>query len=176
MNDNNDFGFIPIKSKILPQYDGSNPQTENKVKPKTVSVAENTVKSNATNVVASAAGVKILSPGSGKQIPVGNLTIFGISTDNEKSDCSVSVDLNNQKPFQKAKATGPYGENDYSSWTFTYSPAYHTIENGINDLTSKLECVENSKVITKWHSINVTGVTTEDSKPASSLVLCHFVI
>ena len=45
MNDNNDFGFIPIKSKILPQYDGSNPQTENKVKPKTVSVAENTVQS-----------------------------------------------------------------------------------------------------------------------------------
>ena len=42
MNDNNDFGFIPIKSKILPQYDDSNPQTENKVKPKTVSVAENT--------------------------------------------------------------------------------------------------------------------------------------
>src|SRR4030095_8842676 len=98
-------------------------QTEKKVKPKTVSVAENTDtdKSNATNVVASAAGVKILSPSSGKQIPVGNLTIFGISTDNETSDCTVTVDWNNQKPFQKAKATGPYGEDDYSSWTYTYS-------------------------------------------------------
>ena len=170
MNDNNDFGFIPIKSKILPQYDDSNPQTENKVKPKTVSVAENTVKSNATNVVASAAGVKILSPGSGKQIPVGNLTIFGISTDNEKSDCTVSVDWNNQKPFQKAKPTGPYGEDDYSSWTYTYSTSYHTIEKGLNDLTSKLECLENSKVTTKWHSINVSGVVTNDSNLSSDLV------
>ena len=170
MNDNNDFGFIPIKSKILPQYDGSNPQTETKVKPKTVSVAENTVKSNATSVVAYAAGVKILSPGSGKQIPVGNLTIFGISTDNEKSDCTVSVDWNNQKPFQKAKATGPYGEDDYSSWTYTYSTSYHTIEKGLNDLTSKLECLENSKVTTKWHSINVSGVITNDSNLSSDLV------
>ena len=170
MNDNNDFGFIPIKSKILPQYDGSNPQTETKVKPKTVSVAENTVKSNATSVVAYAAGVKILSPGSGKQIPVGNLTIFGISTDNEKSDCTVSVDWNNQKPFQKAKATGPYGEDDYSSWTYTYSTSYHTIEKGLNDLTSKLECLENSKVTTKWHSINVSGVVTNDSNLSSDLV------
>ena len=56
-----------------------------------------------------------------EKIPVGNLTIFGISTDNEKSDCTVLVDWNNQKPFQKAKAAGPYGEDDYSSWTFTYS-------------------------------------------------------
>jgi len=172
MNDNNDFGFIPIKSKILPQYDDSNPQTENKVKPKTVSVAENTDtdKSNEANVVASAAGVKILSPGSGKQIPVGNLTIFGISTDNEKSDCTVTVDWNNQKPFQKAKATGPYGEDDYSSWTYTYSAPYHTIEKGLNDLTSKLECLENSKVATKWHSINVSGVVTNDSNLSSNLV------
>ncbi|MDW0261475.1 MAG: hypothetical protein QN823_00570 [Nitrososphaeraceae archaeon] len=206
MNDNNDFGFIPIKSKILPQYDDSNPQTENKVKPKTVSVAENTDtdksnatnvvasaagaqtenkvkpktvsvaentdtdKSNATNVVASAAGVKILSPSSGKQIPVGNLTIFGISTDNEKSDCTVSVDWNNQKPFQKAKATGPYGEDDYSSWTYTYSASYHTIGKGLNDLTSKLECLKNSKVTTKWHSINVSGVVTNDSNLSSDLV------
>jgi hypothetical protein len=165
-----DIGFIPIKSKILPQYDSTNPQTENKAKAQTLAVAENTDKSNATNVVASAAGVKILSPGSGKQIPVGNLTIFGISTDNEKSDCTVTVDWNNQKPFQKAKATGPYGEDDYSSWTYTYSDSYHTVEKGLNDLTSKLECLENSKVTTKWHSINVSGIVTNDSNLSSNLV------
>ncbi len=165
-----DVGFIPIKSKILPQYDNSIPQTENKAKAQTFAISENTKKSNSTNEVASTAGVKILSPSSGKEIPVGNLTIFGISTDNEKSDCTVSVDWNNEKPFQKAKATGPYGADDYSSWTYTYSASYHTIENGLNDLTSKLECLENSKVITKWHSINVSGVVTNDSIPSSNLV------
>ena len=92
-----DVGFIPIKSKILPQYDNSIPQTENIVKAQTFAVSENSKKSNATNAVASTAGVKILSPSSGKEIPVGNLTIFGISTDNEKSDCTVSVDWNKKK-------------------------------------------------------------------------------
>ena len=163
--------LVPVKAKILPQYDESVPQPINQVK-STTDVKVNNVKEalNPTESAPASMGIKILSPKSGKEIPDGNLTILGTSTDTEKSNCSVSVDLNNQKPFQKAKATGPYGDDDYSSWTFTYSPSYHTIENGINDLTSKLECVENSKVITKWHSINVTGVTTEDAKPTSSLV------
>jgi len=84
-----DVGLIPIKSKILPQYDNSNPQTENKAKAQTFAISENSKKSNETNVVASTAGVKILSPSSGKEIPVGNLTIFGIQQINEKSDCTV---------------------------------------------------------------------------------------
>jgi len=151
--------------------DGSTPQSITEVKSQKDSKANDINKSNnSEKTVPPSIGIKILSPVSGKEIPDGNLTIFGISTDNEKSNCSVSVDWNNQKPFQKAKAAGPYGNDDYSSWTFTYSPSYHTIENGINDLTSKLECIENSKVTTKWHSINVTGEITKDAIPTSDLV------
>ncbi|MDW0167761.1 MAG: carboxypeptidase regulatory-like domain-containing protein, partial [Nitrososphaeraceae archaeon] len=184
LNEFKDFGFIPIKSNILPQYDGSASQSINKVKaqPELKSSdidktqpdfkSNNIDKSNiSTKTVPSSVGVKILSPVSGKDVPVGNLTIFGVSTDNEKSDCTVLVDWNDEKPFQEAKAAGPYGNDDYSSWTFTYSPSYHTIENGINDLTSKLECLENSKATTKWHSINVTGVVTNDANPISTSVL-----
>ena len=171
LNEFKNIGFIPIKGKILPQYDESTPQSITEVKSQKDSKANDTNKSNnSEKSVPPSMGIKILSPVSGKEIPDGNLTIFGTSTDNEKSNCSVSVDWNNQKPFQKAKAAGPYGNDDYSSWTFTYSPSYHTIENGINDLTSKLECIENSKVTTKWQSINVTGVTTKDAIPTSDLV------
>jgi hypothetical protein len=171
LNEFKNIAFIPIKGKILPQYDETAPQSKNQIKSQTdVTVKQISKSENSTKSVAPSMGLKILSPGSGKEIPVGNLTIFGISTDNEKSNCNVSVDWNNQKPFQKAKAAGPYGNDDYSSWTYTYSPSYHTIENGLNDLTSKLECVQNSKVSTKWHSINVTGVTTKDSIPTSDLV------
>jgi hypothetical protein len=171
LNEFKNIAFIPIKGKILPQYDESAPQSKNQIKSQTdVTVKHISKSENSTKSVAPSMGLKILSPVSGKEIPAGNLTIFGISTDNEKSNCSVSVDWNNQKPFQKAKAAGPYGNDDYSSWTFTYSPSYHTIENGLNDLTSKLECVQNSKVSTKWHSINVTGVTTKDAIPTSDLV------
>ena len=172
----NGHGFIQIKNNILPQYDRTAPQSIIKAKtaadPTTdekKSDAANQITS--TKTVSQSMGVKILSPTSGKEIPVGNLTIFGVSSDNEKSDCTVLVDWNNEKPFQKAKAAGPYGEDDYSSWTFTYSPAYHTIENGLNDLTSKLECLENSIVTTKWHSINVTGVVTNKENHITTTVL-----
>jgi hypothetical protein len=172
LNEFNGYGFISIKNNILPQYDGSTPHSISKVSEEadsTTGVKTNSITS--TKKVPPSVGVKILSPASGKEIPVGNLTIFGVSTDNEKSDCTVLVDWNNEKPFQKAKAAGPYGENDYSSWTFTYSSSYHSIENGLNDLTSKLECLENSKVTTKWHTINVTGVVTNDANPVTTAVL-----
>gem|GEM_PF-443588 len=164
-NDNN-------KSNNSDESDESAQQPITQVKSQTeVKANDNNKSNNSTKSVANASpGIKILSPVSGKEIPAGTLTIFGISSDSEKSNCRVFVDLNNQKPFQEATATGPYGNDDYSSWTFTFSPAYHTIENGLNDLTSKLECEENSKVTTKWHSINVTGVITKDANPTSTLV------
>lgn len=103
-------------------------------------------------------GIKIISPPHDKKVPAGNLTILGTSTDNESMNCTVYVDWNNLKPFQKAIATGPYGKNDYSSWTFTYTPSYHKITNGTNNLTSKLECQKGGTITSKWNSINVTGV------------------
>ena len=168
----NGYGFISINSNILPQYDGSASQSINKIKVEADSTTDDSTNSiTSTKTVPPSVGVKILSPSSFKEIPVGNLTIFAVCTDNEKSDCTVLVDWNNEKPFQKVKAAGPYGEDDYSSWTYTYSSSYHTINNGLNDLTSKLECLENSKVTTKWHSINVTGVVTKETNPITTTVL-----
>ena len=163
-NDNN-------KSNNSDESDESAQQPITQVKSQTeVKANDNNKSNNSDESVAPSMGVKILSPVSGKEIPAGTLTIFGISSDSEKSNCRVFVDWNNQKPFQEATAAGPYGKDDYSSWTFTYSPSYHTIENGLNELTSKLECEENSKVTTKWHSINVTGVITNDTKPTTTLI------
>ena len=112
-------------------------------------------------------GLKIITPINDKSVPVGSLTIMGTSTDNENSNCTVFVDWNNQKPFQKAIATGPYGEGDYSSWTYTYSPSYHNIINGTNNLTSKLECQKNSVITSKWNSINVTGIQSESIRKSN---------
>jgi hypothetical protein len=109
-------------------------------------------------------GIKITSPSTGQQVPVGELTISGISTDNATSDCTVYADWNNTKPFQTATATGSGGINDYSRWTFTYTDKYHLITNGTNNLTSKLSCVNDSNVgfanLTKFYSVNIIGVTT----------------
>jgi F5/8 type C domain/HYR domain len=111
-------------------------------------------------------GIKITSPSTGQQVPTGELTISGISTDNITTDCTVYADINNTKPFQKAVATGPGGLDDYSTWTYTYTADYHLITNGTNNLTSKLSCLDDSTGgttnLTKSYSVNVIGVNLDD--------------
>jgi hypothetical protein len=106
------------------------------------------------------AGVKITSPATGQKIPVGELEVAGTSTDNNLTDCQVYVDINDIKPMQNTTASGSDGQNDYSNWTFTYTSEYHLISEGINELTSKLSCIHNPANVTKYYSVNVTGVPT----------------
>jgi hypothetical protein len=121
--------------------------------------------------------VNIISPMIGQQVPAGELTISGTSTDNPTTDCTVYADWNNTKLFQKAVATGPGGEDDYSTWTFTYTPEYHLITNGINTLTSELSCVDDNANgnLTKSYSVKVIGIkessesgTSEDTSGSTS--------
>ena len=109
-------------------------------------------------------GLKITSHEQGQEVPIGELTISGTSTDNATSDCIVYADVNDIKPFQKALATGPGGENDYSKWNFTYTQNYHLIANGTNELTSKLSCVSGPANLTKWNSVIVVGVMNKNGQ------------
>jgi hypothetical protein len=109
-------------------------------------------------------GLKITSHEQGQEVPVGELTISGTSTDNATSDCIVYADVNDIKPFQKAVASGPGGANDYSIWNFTYTQNYHLIANGTNELTSKLSCVSSPANLTKWNSVIVVGVMNTDQQ------------
>ena len=103
--------------------------------------------------------IKISSPHAAEQIPVGGITIFGTSTDNATRDCEVSVILNNIRPYNKAMATGPGGENDYSTWFFMYySNDFGFIKDGQNQITAKLSCYFAPFSLTKYYSINVTGI------------------
>src|SRR6187200_1542263 len=113
--------------------------------------------------------VKITSPVEGKQIPSGELTISGISSDTPNQNCIVFVDWNDLKPFQKVRAAGPGGIDDFSEWIFTYDSSYHEIVAGNNELTSKITCLDVGKSLTKWNSINLTGY----SKNASSIAVQH---
>src|SRR5829696_624974 len=108
-------------------------------------------------------GVKITSHSLWQKVPVGELTISGTSTDDAITDCQVYVDVNDQKPFQNATATGPGGANDYSTWTFTYTDKYYLIQQRLNDLTAKLYYIDNNNdaaKVTKYYSVNVVGVAT----------------
>ena len=117
-------------------------------------------------------GIKITSPVI-NQVPVGQLTISGTSTDNAASDCTVYVDWNNTKPFQKATPTGSGGVSDYSTWSFTFTDKYNLITNGTNNLTSKLSCFSDGNRgvaanITKNYSVNVIGVMEPSQRSVTS--------
>jgi hypothetical protein len=128
------------------------------------------LQNGATTSATSAVGVKITSPTRGQQVPVGSLIISGTSKVTANSnDCTVYAMWDHLKPYQKVKPTGLGGTDDYSNWAFTYTSAYHLITNGTNQLTAKISCLASpssssttaagsSSNLTKWYSINVTGV------------------
>ena len=114
--------------------------------------------------------IKIDSPVSSQQVPVGELTITGTSSDNSSAQCQVYVDWNNLKPYQLATPTGSNGTTDFSTWSYTYSSNYHLIQTGLNDLTSKITCLvpPGGPTVTKWYSVNVTGSTSPSQSPNPS--------
>jgi hypothetical protein len=102
--------------------------------------------------------VKITSPAKGQQVPVGkDLAVSGTSATNKTADCKVSVKVNFINPYHDASPIGVGGNNDYSKWNFTLSPAYTTIKPGQNKITAKFACA-NDPALASHYSVNVTGV------------------
>ena len=103
---------------------------------------------------------------SGSKCPTCMLTIYGLSSDNATASCQVSVLLNNKEPYQNALATGPQGNDDYSKWTFTLDPRYSVIQEGVNEIASRIICQseedDNSVNPTGYNKINVSAPRLED--------------
>lgn len=106
--------------------------------------------------------VKITSLSKGQEVPVGTLSINGVSSDNSSSGCEVYVLLNGIKPYQRVAPAGQgdpsNSTTDYSTWRFTFLPAYGLISEGDNKMTAKITCINGSTNATKFNSLNVTGV------------------
>ncbi len=119
-------------------------------------------------------GVNITSPERGKTIPVNSsLTVSGKSTDNPFDEiCQVSVIVNSIRPYQPATANGSIGQaSDYSKWFFILSPNYTSIKEGINEITARLSClpsITTGNNLTKWYSVNVTGVAVDQNATAAA--------
>ena len=128
--------------------------------------------------------IQITSPQDGQQVPPGELSIQGISSDDEETDCQVYADVNDITPMRNVTAAGDSEEdNDFSQWTFTYTQDYQLIKLGENELTAKISCSDNgefdlnpfpaagaqttssSSPLSEWHTVNVTGVAGAPSAP-----------
>jgi hypothetical protein len=109
--------------------------------------------------------VKIISPTEGQQVPLDKeLIASGESSDDISKNCTVSVIVDNIKPYHTASATGASGPGDYSKWSFTLSSNYTDIIEGRNRITAKLSCPES----TKWYSVNAIGVRTGQASTNAS--------
>jgi hypothetical protein len=110
--------------------------------------------------------IKIIMPKSGQEVPIASkdFTIYGTSSDAILNDCGVSVIVNSIKPYQKAAARADNGSNDYSSWSYKLNPLYTTIKEGSNKITAKITCIGIPNNLTKWTSVNVTGIKTNNTK------------
>src|ERR671919_152109 len=135
--------------------------------------------------------IQITSHQDGQQVPPGELTIQGTSSDDEETECQVYADVNDVIPMRNATAAGDSGEEeDFSKWTFTYTQEYQLITQGENELTAKITCVNDgesdlnpfpagvgagsappSSPLSEWHTVNVTGVTGVAAVPLPSLSL-----
>lgn len=132
--------------------------------PSTDSKKDDESKSSSKDKSTSKMFVKITSHKNADVVDAGELDIYGISSDSGSRDCIVEVDWNNDKPAQIVTPTGPGGSSDFSTWTYTYTKDYHEIEEGPNELTSKLTCI-NPGPVTKWYSVTLTGVPPPFPRP-----------
>src|SRR5215813_11801594 len=106
--------------------------------------------------------IKISFPHKGQQIRVGsNILVSGISsppTGVLHTGCTVSVLLNDVKPYQKTVALGHGGKGDYSAWQYNITHKYASLKQGQNKITAKISCAISPSNPTKFNSVNVTGI------------------
>ena len=100
--------------------------------------------------------IKILSPVTTQNATVGkDLLISGQSSDDNVKNCSVSVIVNDIRPYQNAFARGIKGLDDFSRWEFVLSNNYTHVIEGMNKITAKLLC---ESAPTRWYSVSVNGI------------------
>jgi hypothetical protein len=113
-----------------------------------------------TAASAAYAFVKITLPVKGQNVPVGNISISGVSSSDSINHCTVSVIINGIRPYQQVTSAGINGPMDYSKWTFLATPEYTTVKEGMNKITAKYSCLPEVN-FTKFFSVNITGVATK---------------
>src|ERR1044072_5505800 len=95
------------------------------------------------------------------------LIISGHSSDNIAKNCSVTVIVNDVRPYQNAIAKGTGGINDFSQWEFSLRNEYTQIIEGENKITAKLLCMPAS---TRWNSVFINGVPSYSTQEILSPV------
>lgn len=112
--------------------------------------------------------IKIVNPITTQNVSTGKeLIISGQSSDNTLKNCSVSLIVNDVRPYQYAVASGAGGISDFSQWKFVLHTNYTHIIEGENKITAKLLC---TSAPTRWYSVFVNGVPNYSNEDVLSPV------
>ncbi|MEJ7640623.1 MAG: hypothetical protein WKF36_00345, partial [Candidatus Nitrosocosmicus sp.] len=93
-----------------------------------------------------------------------NILVKGISTYDPSQDCSVSLIVNNKKPYFLVTPKGNNGTSDFTQWEFVIdknSPKHYLIEDGVNKITAKNYCLKT--LSSAFYSIFFNLSSTMDS-------------
>lgn len=111
--------------------------------------------------------IKIVNPTTQNVSAGQELQISGTSSDTAVKNCSVSVIVNNLRPYQNAIAKGSDDKGDYSQWEYALRNNYTLIHEGENKITAKLLC---SSASPRWYSVFINGVpNNSNTEPFSPL-------
>ncbi len=101
--------------------------------------------SNSFGIADSSFNVKIINPYKNDTLSnKENIFVKGISTYNSSQDCSVSLIVNNKKPYSLVTPKGNNETGDYTKWEFVIDNNIQKdklIDNGINKITAKNYCL-----------------------------------
>jgi hypothetical protein len=112
--------------------------------------------------------IKIVNPILDQKVSTGKeLLISGQSSDSTAKDCSVSVIVNDVKPYQNAVASGPGGPDDFSQWKFLLREDYTPLIEGKNKMTAKLLC---ASAPTRWYGVFINGIPSYSNEEILSPV------
>ncbi|MGH9972632.1 MAG: metallophosphoesterase [Nitrososphaeraceae archaeon] len=112
--------------------------------------------------------IKIINLVSSQNVSTGKeMLISGQSSDNAAKNCSVSLIVNDVRPYQNAVAKGTGGINDFSKWEFVLHHDYTNIIESKNKITAKLLCIS---APTRWYSVFVNGVSNYSNEEILSPV------
>jgi hypothetical protein len=121
--------------------------------------------------------IKITSPTASQQVPInGNVTVTGIvnyglatppkstpTTNNTRTSCFVSVQINGVPPYHRATATGHKGAHDFSTWKYVIDPKLIPLKQGQdNKIAARLSCPQAPNLDSRYvlSFMGVAGTTS----------------
>jgi hypothetical protein len=108
------------------------------------------VYSDTFGIIDSSFKVKITYPHKNDTIAIKDkVTVEGISNYTPDMNCSVSLIINNKKPYSVVNPKGNNGSNDFTKWNFVIdnNDKKNNLDNGINKITAKNYCLKSKSSV-----------------------------